>query len=100
MGLCKQMTGPTPFHRVFGLSWKDFFDGTDVEVHTEIDLSIKEQFLDVVLIRKGSSPLPRQLPDGFDLGFTCSVPARNCSATVGSITGRTHRKPVLYCIIY
>jgi hypothetical protein len=61
------MNAPTPFHRVFGLSWKDFFDGTDVEVQTEIDLSIKEQLLDVVLIRKGASPLPRQLPDGFDL---------------------------------
>ena len=61
------MNSPIPFHRLFGLSWKDFFDGTDVEVVTEIDLSSKEQFLDVVLIRKGAGPLPRRLPDGFDL---------------------------------
>jgi hypothetical protein len=60
---------PTPFHRLFGLSWIDFFDGTDVEVVTEIDLSIKEQFLDLVLIRKGTSPLPRPLPDGFELAM-------------------------------
>jgi len=61
------MNAPTPFHRLFGLSWKDFFDGTEVEVVTEIDLSSKEQFLDVVLIRRGSGPLLRRLPDGFDL---------------------------------
>lgn len=61
------VNGPIPFHRLFGLSWIDFFNGTDVEVVTEIDLSLKEQFLDLVLIRKGSNPLPRRLPDGFDL---------------------------------
>src|SRR5689334_4956857 len=38
------------FHRLFGLSWTDFFRGTDVAVETEFDLSTKQQFLDVVII--------------------------------------------------
>jgi hypothetical protein len=47
------MSQPTPFHRLFGLSWIDFFDGTDVEVETELDLSIKQQFIDLIIVRKG-----------------------------------------------
>ena len=55
-----------PLHRLFGLSWIDFFRGTSVEVETELDLSLKQQFIDVVLIRKEPGPLPRPLPDGFE----------------------------------
>jgi len=60
------MSEQRPFHRLFGLSWMDFFSDTTIEVEAEIDLSLKRQFLDVLLIRKGSEPLPRRLPDGFD----------------------------------
>lgn len=60
------MSNPRPLHRLFGLSWIDFFQGTAITVETEIDLSLKQQFLDVVLIRKGSEPIPRPLPDGFE----------------------------------
>ena len=60
------MSEPRPLHRLFGLSWIDFFEGTSVDVQTEIDLSIKQQFLDVVLIRKGPGPIPRAMPDGFE----------------------------------
>ena len=55
-----------PLHRLFGLSWIDFFQGTTVAVETEMDLSLKQQFIDLVLIRKGPEPLPRPLPDGFE----------------------------------
>src|SRR5204863_8630149 len=55
-----------PLHRLFGLSWIDFFQGTAVAVETEMDLSLKQQFIDLVLIRKGPGPLPRPLPDGFE----------------------------------
>lgn len=55
-----------PLHRLFGLSWMDFFQGMDVDVQMEIDLSLKQQFLDVVLIRKGPGPIPRPMPDGFE----------------------------------
>jgi hypothetical protein len=60
------MSDPRPLHRLFGLSWIDFFQGTDITVETEIDLSLKQQFLDLVLIRKGPEPIPRPLPDGFE----------------------------------
>jgi hypothetical protein len=60
------MSDPRPLHRLFGLSWIDFFQGSAMTVETEIDLSIKQQFLDLVLIRKGSEPIARPLPDGFD----------------------------------
>src|SRR5262249_31349516 len=60
------MSEQRPYHRYFGLAWVDFFTGSAIEVETEVDLSLKQQFLDVVLVRKGSGPLPRRLPDGFD----------------------------------
>ena len=60
------MSDPRPLHRLFGLSWIDFFQGTTISVETEIDLSLKQQFLDLVFIRKGTEPIPRPLPDGFD----------------------------------
>src|SRR5580698_6461811 len=60
------MGEPRPLHRLFGLSWIDFFQGTDIDVQTELDLSLKQQFIDIVLIRKGSRPIPRPLPDGFE----------------------------------
>jgi hypothetical protein len=40
-----------PLHRLFGLSWIDFFQGTPIVVETELDLSLKQQFIDLVLIR-------------------------------------------------
>ncbi len=55
-----------PLHRLFGLSWIDFFRDTPVAVETELDLSLKQQFIDLVLIRKAPGPIPRTPPDGFD----------------------------------
>jgi hypothetical protein len=60
------MSDPTPFHRLFGLAWFDFFRGTPVKVESEIDLSKTQQYLDVAILRPGPDPLPRPLPDGFD----------------------------------
>lgn len=45
------MSLPTPFHRIFGYSWINFFDGTDIQVETEVDLSIKLQLLDLQLMK-------------------------------------------------
>ena len=57
------------WHRLFGMSWTDFFAGLPVLVEMEKDLSHKQQLLDVVLIRTDQSPLPNRPPDGFeDLG--------------------------------
>lgn len=55
------------WHRLFGLSWADFFRGLPVVVELEKDLSLKQQLLDVVLIRKDAGPLPCRLPDGFEV---------------------------------
>jgi len=60
------MSEPRPFHRLFGLSWMDFFQGSSVVVEAEMDLSLKQQFIDIVIIRKGSEPTPRPMPDGFE----------------------------------
>jgi hypothetical protein len=60
------MSDARPWHRLFGLSLVDFFRGMPVTVELEKDLSLKQQLLDVVLIRKGTEPLPCRLPDGFE----------------------------------
>ncbi len=60
------MSEARPLHRLFGLSWIDFLQDTPIGVETELDLSVKQQFIDVILIRKGPGPLPRRLPDGFE----------------------------------
>lgn len=60
------MNEPRPLHRLFGLSWTDFFQGTSVSVETEMDLSLKQQYVDLVLIHRGTGPIPRRLPDGFE----------------------------------
>jgi hypothetical protein len=60
------MDKPTSWHQLFGLSLVDFFRGMPVSVELEKDLSLKQQLLDVVLIRKEAGPLPCRLPDGFE----------------------------------
>jgi hypothetical protein len=55
-----------PWHRLFGLSLVDFFRGMPVTVELEKDLSLKQQLLDVVIIRKQAATLPSRLPDGFE----------------------------------
>ncbi len=55
-----------PWHRLFALSWSDFFRDTPMILESEKDLSVKKQLLDVLILRKGSGPLGRQLPDGFE----------------------------------
>jgi hypothetical protein len=65
-GLRRVMSEPISWHRLFGLSLVDFFRGMPVHVELEKDLSLKQQLLDVVLIRKETGPLPSRLPDGFE----------------------------------
>jgi hypothetical protein len=54
------------WHRLFGLSLKDFFTRTPFDVEVEIDLSVKRQFLDIVVLRRRSGPMNELLPDGLD----------------------------------
>lgn len=54
------------WHRLFGLSWMDFFRGQPVTVEMEKDLSLRKQLLDVLILRKTAALLDCRLPDGFD----------------------------------
>ncbi len=56
----------TEWHHLFGLALKDFFTDSAYQVELEKDLSLKQQFLDVVIIeQEAQSPIP-QLPDGLE----------------------------------
>lgn len=55
-----------PWHQLFGLAWIDFFRGTDIQVDTEIDLSQRQQYLDLSVTRKPGAVLPAKMPDGFE----------------------------------
>jgi hypothetical protein len=54
------------WRRLFGLVLTDFFTDWPVIVELEKDLSQQQQFLDVVIIRRGKGRFPGRLPDGLD----------------------------------
>ena len=51
---------------MFGLLLKDFFTDSPFTVEMEKDLSLKQQWLDVVILRKRKGRMTEPLPDGFD----------------------------------
>ncbi len=54
------------WHRLFGLLLTDFFTGLPFTVEVERDLSEQQQFLDVVIVRRGRGRTTVRLPDGLD----------------------------------
>ncbi len=56
----------TNWHRLFGLFLTDFFTNSPYVVELEKDLSLKQQFLDVVILRKEPGGFTEKLPDGLD----------------------------------
>ncbi len=54
------------WHRLFGLLLTDFFTGLPFTVEVERDLSEQQQFLDVVIVRRGRGRMSFRLPDGLD----------------------------------
>jgi hypothetical protein len=54
------------WHRLFGLLLIDLFTDSPFVVELEKDLSIKQQFLDVVILRKRPGRFEGRLPDGLD----------------------------------
>ena len=79
------MSEQRPYHHLFGLTWIDFFRDSCMAVAEETDLSHKQQFIDVVLVRQGPGPMPHPLPDGFeDL------------ANHNLITFKSHQEPPLW----
>ncbi len=55
-----------PWHRLFGITLEDFFSGSSYSVEVELDLSLKQQLLDIVIIEKKEGKAPAVLPDGFE----------------------------------
>ncbi len=54
------------WHRLFGLLLTDYFTGSPFVVEVERDLSVQQQFLDVVVVRRGRGRFTRRLPDGLE----------------------------------
>ena len=54
------------WHRLFGLLLTDFFTDSPFTVEVERDLSEQQQFLDVVILRRGRGRFVGCLPDGLD----------------------------------
>ena len=54
------------WHRLFGLALTDYFTDSVFRVELEKDLSLKQQFLDVVIIeQEAGQPMP-EIPDGLE----------------------------------
>jgi hypothetical protein len=60
------------WHRLFGLTLCDLFSYTPYHVELEKDLTLKQQFLDVVIIAQNHADSfdCRTLPDGLDNLFS------------------------------
>src|SRR5437016_3370353 len=54
------------WHRLFGLLLTDFFTGSPFAVEVERDLSVQQQLLDVVIVRRGRGRFVGRLPDGLE----------------------------------
>src|SRR5437870_4713245 len=54
------------WHRLFGLLLTDFFSGSPFAVEVESDLSVQQQLLDVVIVRRGRGRFAGRLPDGLE----------------------------------
>jgi hypothetical protein len=71
------------WHRLFGLLLTDLFTDSPFTVEVERDLSEQQQFLDVVIVRRGRGKFTGVLPDGLaDL------------AEHNPITFKSHREPL------
>jgi hypothetical protein len=54
------------WHRLFGLLVTDLFTGSPFEVEIERDLSVQQQFLDVLIVRRRPGRMTVQVPDGLE----------------------------------
>src|SRR2546430_15966806 len=54
------------WRRLFGLLLADFFTGSPFVVEVERDLSVQQQLLDVVIVRRGRGRFAGRLPDGLE----------------------------------
>ena len=58
----------TPWHHLFGLLMTKAFEDFPLEIHLEKDLSVQQQFLDILIItnEEPAKMDTSALPDGFD----------------------------------
>jgi hypothetical protein len=54
------------WHRLFGVLLTDFFTGSPFSVEVERDLSVQQQLLDAVIVRRGRGRFAGRLPDGLE----------------------------------
>lgn len=54
------------WHRLFGLALIDFFADSPYAVELETDLSVRQQLLDVVILKQRAGTFDTHLPDGLD----------------------------------
>src|SRR5438552_16000558 len=54
------------WHRLFGLLLTDFFSGSPFIVEVERDLSVQQQLLDVLIVRRRRGRFAARLPDGLE----------------------------------
>jgi hypothetical protein len=54
------------WHRLFGLLLTDFFSDSPFTVEVERDLSVQQQLLDVLIVRRGRGRFAGRLPDGLE----------------------------------
>lgn len=54
------------WHRLFGLALIDFFTDTGYTVELEKDLSLQQQFVDVIVVERGKHAKLIDIPDGLD----------------------------------
>ncbi len=55
------------WHRIFGVTLTDFFTDTKYKVELEKNLSLQQQFLDVIIIEQESGGrIPEEVPDGLE----------------------------------
>jgi hypothetical protein len=60
------MTTRINWHRLFGLTLTDFFTGSNYQVNLEKELSVKKQYLDVVILEQSQGQPILKLPDGLE----------------------------------
>jgi hypothetical protein len=54
------------WHHLFGWTLTDYFTGSNYRVDLEKDLSVKPQFLDVMIIEESFGTQLTEIPDGFE----------------------------------
>ncbi len=54
------------WHHLFGLTLKDYLTESNYDVELEKDLSLQQQYLDVVIIKKSEGKPLKEVPDGLE----------------------------------